>query len=167
VTRSRFAPERLRGFTLLELLVVVVIIGVMVGLAGAQLMRSPSEAVRDESERLALLLQAAREEAILQGRVFAFGAGRESYRFLRLERDGKLKVATDDDLLRPRKLAPGVSIESLQIEGVAAEDGSQPPGVVLLPSGELPAFRILLAGWGARWSVIGAPDGTIRVQAGS
>ena len=65
--RSRLGPCRVRGFTLLELLVVVVIIGVMVGLAGVQLMRGPGEAVRDESERLALLLQAARDEAILQG----------------------------------------------------------------------------------------------------
>jgi general secretion pathway protein H len=167
VIRPRFAPGRARGFTLLEILVVVVIIGVIVGLAGAQLMRSPGEIVRDESERLALLLQAAREEAILQGRVFAFGVGRDSYRFLRLERDGKLKIAKDDELLRPRQLARGVTIESLQIEGVTAEDGSQPQGVILQPSGDLPAFRILLAGSGARWTVVGNPDGTIRAQAGS
>jgi general secretion pathway protein H len=156
-----------RGFTLMELLVVVLIIGIIVALAGVQLIRSPGEAVRDESERLALLLQAAREEAIMQGRVFAFGAGRESYRFLRLERDGKLKITKDDEILRPRQLAPGVSIESLQIEGAAAGDAAQPQGVVLLPSGELPAFRIVLAGGGARWMVVGNPDGTIRTQAGT
>jgi general secretion pathway protein H len=165
--RSHSAPGGGRGFTLIELLVVILIIGIIVALAGVQLMRSPGEAVRDESERLALLLKTAREEAIMQGRVFAFGAGRESYRFLRLERDGKLKITKDDEILRPRQLAPGVSIESLQLEGAVAGDGTQPQGVVLLPSGELPAFRILLAGGGARWSVVGMPDGTIRAEAGS
>jgi len=160
------APERPRGFTLVELLVVVVIMVVIVALAGVQLMRSPGEAVRDESERLALLLQAARDEAILQGRVFAFGAGRDSYRFLRLEQDGKLKITGGDELLRPRQLAPGVAIESLQVEG-ATDEGPQRQGVVFQPSGDLPAFRISIAGGGSRWTVVGAPDGTIRAQAGS
>jgi general secretion pathway protein H len=167
VIRPHSAPGRSRGFTLLELLIVVLIIGIIVALAGVQLMRSPGEAVRDESEQLALLLQAAREEAIMQGRVFAFGAGRDSYRFLRLERDGKLKITKDDEILRPRQLSRGVAIESLQIEGVAPQDGTQPQGLVLLPSGDLPAFRIFLAGGGARWSVVGNPDGTIRAEAGS
>jgi len=156
-----------RGFTLIELLVVITIIAIIVALAGVRLMRSPGEAVRDESERLALLLQAARDEAVLQGRVFAFGAGRESYRFLRLERDGRLKITKDDEILRPRQLPPGVAIESLQVEGAAPADASQPQGVVLLPSGELPSFRIVLAGGGARWRVVGSPDGSIRTEAGS
>jgi len=155
-----------RGFTLIELLVVIVIIGVMVALAGAQLMRSPGETVRDESEHLALLLQAAHDEAILQGRVFTFGVARDGYTFMRLDRDGKLKVTKDDTVLRPRQLPPGVVIEGLKIEGTENDD-AQPKGVVFQPSGELPAFRIVLAGGGARWSVVGSPDGSIRTQAGS
>jgi general secretion pathway protein H len=150
------------GFTLIEILVVVVIIAVIVSLAGVQLIRGPGDLVREESEQLALLLRAAREEAILQGRVFAFGAGRESYRFLRLERNGRLKAAAGDDLFRPRRMPPGIVIEALQIEGAGetAQDG-----VVFLPSGELPAFRIVLKSGGVRWSVVGAPDGTIRSHA--
>jgi hypothetical protein len=135
-----------------------------VGLAGAQLMRGPGDVVREESEHLALLLRAAREEAILQGRVFAFGAGRESYRFLRLERNGRLKVTSGDELLRPQRLAAGIVIEVFQVEGAAE---TTQDGVVFLPSGELPAFRIVLKSGGARWSVVGAPDGTIRAQAAS
>jgi len=160
--RVRAAPGQLRGFTLIELLVVVAIIVVIVGLAGAQLMRGPGDVVREESEHLALLLRAARQEAILQGRVFAFGAGRESYRFLRLERNGRLKVTSGDELLRPQRLAAGIVFDAFQVQGAAetAQDG-----VVFLPSGELPAFRIVLKSGGARWSVVGAPDGTIRAQA--
>jgi len=160
--RVRAAPGQLRGFTLIELLVVVAIIVVIVGLAGAQLTRGPADIVREESEHLALLLRAARQEAILQGRVFAFGAGRESYRFLRVERNGRLKVTSGDELLRPQRLAAGIVIEAFQVEGAAetAQDG-----VVFLPSGELPAFRIVLKSGGARWSIVGAPDGTIRAQA--
>ncbi len=158
------ATQRARGFTLIELLVVVAIIVVIVGLAGAQLMRGPGDVVREESEHLARLLRAAREEAILQGRVFAFGAGRESYRFLRLERNGRLKVTSGDELLHPQRLAAGIVIEVFQVEGAAE---TTQDGVVFLPSGELPAFRIVLKSGGARWSVVGAPDGTIRAQAAS
>src|SRR5260221_11001144 len=102
--RVRAAPGQLRGFTLIELLVVVAIIVVIVGLAGAQLVRGPADIVREESEHLALLLRAARQEAILQGRVFAFGAGREPYRFLRLERNARPKVTGGAARFRPHRL---------------------------------------------------------------
>ena len=161
--RVRRERARARGFTLLELLVVTVIVAVMVALAGAQLARGTGDLVRDDSERLAVMLQAARQEAILQGRVFAFGAARDSYRFLRLDRDGKLKLA-NDELLRPQRLSIGVAIEELKLEG--AGDATQ-EGLVFLPSGELPAFHIVLAGGGTRWSIVGAPDGTIRARLGS
>jgi general secretion pathway protein H len=155
---------RARGFTLIEVLVVVMIIVVIVGLVGVRLARGPEDIVREESERLALVLSAAREEAILQGRVYAFGAARESYRFMRLEKDGRLKPTSADELLRPKRLPQGIAIELLKIEGVGEETLD---GLVFLPSGELPAFRVVLAGGGVRWSVVGETDGTIRAQAGS
>jgi general secretion pathway protein H len=156
--------RRSRGFTLIEVLVVVAIIVIVVGLVGVQLIRGPADLVKEESEHLALLLRSAREEAILQGRVFAFSAERDSYRFLRLERNGKLKPTQGDDVLRPQRLPPGIVIEALQIEG--AGDSAR-DGVVFLPSGELPAFRIVIGAGGARWNIVGAPDGSIRAQAGS
>jgi hypothetical protein len=49
-------------------------------------------------------------------------------------------------------------------QGEGAGEPAQ-DGVVFLPSGELPVFRIVLKSGGARWSVVGAPDGAIRAQA--
>jgi len=161
---ARAVGRRSRGFTLIEILVVVAIIVVIVGLAGVQLMRSPADTVREESEHLALLLRAVREEAILQGRVFAFGAGRETYRFLRLEANGRLKPTTDDDVFRPQRLPPGVTISSLKVEGVGDSDQE---GLVFLPSGELPAFRVVLDGGGVSWSIVGTPDGSIIAKESS
>lgn len=160
------APARgsTAGFTLIEVMVVVLIVVIVVGLLGVQLMRGPEDQVREESEHLALLLRAAREEAILQGRVFAFSGERDSYRFLRLERDGRLKATRDDELLRSQRLPPGIVIEAMQIEG--AGDSAR-DGLVFVPSGELPAFHLVLAGGGARWSVSGTPDGAILAKAGS
>lgn len=160
--RVRAAGGRSRGFTLIEVLVVVAIIVVIVGLAGVQLVRGPADIVREESEHLALLLRAVREEAILQGRVYAFGAGRESYRFLRLEPDGRLKPTADDEVFKPQRLPPGITISSLKAEGAGDSDQE---GLVFLPSGELAAFRIVVAGGGVSWSIVGAPDGIISAKA--
>jgi len=162
IDRARTAGVRARGFTLIEVLVVVAIIVVIVGLAGVRLLRGPADSVREESEHLALLLRALREEAILQGRVYAFGAGRETYRFLRLEPNGRLKPTVDDEVFRPQRLPPGVTISSLKVEGVGDSDQE---GLVFLPSGELPAFRVVLAGGGVSWSIVGAPDGSIVAKA--
>lgn len=159
--QRRHASEA--GFTLIEVLVVVLIIGVMIGVAGVNLARGPEDRAREESEHLAMLLRAAREEAILQGRVYAFAADAGGYRFLRLETDGRLKPLADD-VLRPHELPAGVAMAALSIDGA---DGAARDGLVFVPSGELPQFRFVLAGGRVRWSVVGAPDGSIRTQAGS
>ena len=143
---------RRRGFTLIEVVVVTLIVGIMAAMAGMQLARGPADALRAESERLAGLLRAAREESILQGRVLAFVPDGDAYRFLRLEADGRLKPLGGDQLLRPGQLAPGTALSG--------------ESVLFLPSGELDAFRLVLALGSARWSIVGGEDGAIRAEAG-
>ncbi|WP_317202620.1 type II secretion system minor pseudopilin GspH [Janthinobacterium sp.] len=92
---------RTRGFTLIELLVVMVIIGITLGLVSFNAMPSHQQALRKEAERIALLLQLARDEAIVRNRQVAFEADSERYRFL-VRNDKQWQPVDDDDLLRER-----------------------------------------------------------------
>jgi general secretion pathway protein H len=106
--RRRLAiSARPHGFTLLELLVVIVIAGLTLGLVAFNAMPSAQQALQSEAQRMALLLQMARDEAIVRNRPIAFEADAEHYRFL-VRDDNRWQPLTQDDLLRERafKRAP-------------------------------------------------------------
>ena len=102
--RALGAPARRpasAGFTLVELLVVMVIIGITLGLASLNAIPSPRQNLQQEAQRLALLLQLARDEAIVRNRQVAFEANGERYRFV-VRNDTGWEPVTRDDLLRER-----------------------------------------------------------------
>jgi len=89
------------GFTLVEILVVMVIIGITLGMASLNAIPSPRQDLENEAKRLTLLLQLARDEAIVRNKQVAFEATPERYRFLVRNETGWTPV-TEDDLLRER-----------------------------------------------------------------
>ena len=99
---SRFRPARARGFTLLELLVVIVLAGIIMGMVSFNAMPSEHQLLQNEAQRIALLLQLARDEAIVRNRPIAFEADSEGYHFL-VREDEQWQPITDDDLLRERE----------------------------------------------------------------
>jgi general secretion pathway protein H len=72
------------GFTLLELLVVLVIAAIMTAMISMSVASSPGRDLRFEAERLTQLLALAREEAQVRGKAIRFETTVESYRFLSL-----------------------------------------------------------------------------------
>jgi general secretion pathway protein H len=95
----RLAP----GFTLLELLVVVTIIGITLGVVSFNAMPSSRKALQNDAQRIALLLQLARDEAIVRDRPVAFEADADHYRFLVRDDDGTWEPIAGDDLMRERE----------------------------------------------------------------
>lgn len=100
------AQRKLSGFTLVELLVVMVIIGITLGLATLNAIPSPRQDLQKEAQRIALLLQLARDEAIVRNRLVSFEADGSQYHFLVRNENG-WSLITNDDLLRERSFAHG------------------------------------------------------------
>ncbi|MGZ3239084.1 MAG: GspH/FimT family pseudopilin, partial [Burkholderiaceae bacterium] len=97
------------GFTLLELLVVIVIAGIMLGMVSFNAIPGDRQMLQNEAQRVALLLQLARDEAIVRNRQVAFEADSERYRFL-VREDNGWKPITDDDLLREREFKHAIAL---------------------------------------------------------
>ncbi len=150
------------GFTLIEIAVVMLIIVIILGIVGVNLEPNPEIAVRDEANRMALLLQDAQQESILQGKILAVTFEPRAYHFLVLDDNGEFKPLSDDEILHSRTLSQDIIVSSVDIDGMPE---GQTPRLMLLPSGELPAFTITLARGEHRWQILGKLTGEITARA--
>lgn len=90
-----------RGFTLLEMLVVLVIAGLLISLAALSISRNPRTELAEEAQRLALLLESAANEAQVRAQSIAWEPVSGGYRFLiQVEKDWRV---LRDDLFAPRQ----------------------------------------------------------------
>lgn len=130
------------GFTLLEVLVVVLIIGIVLTFAVLAIGGDRrAEELERESRQFAELLRLGGEQAVLRGEEWAVQIEPEKYRFLVYDKDA-WQVLEDDELFRPRELAGDTRLE-LVIEGraVELETREEPkPTLIIMSSGEVSPF---------------------------
>ena len=141
----------MRGFSLLELLVVFTIIGIVLAMATLSVNLAGDDQELEKSARRAeALMTMAAEEALLQGRDFGVLFEERRYQFLAFDYDrGQWVVYAGDDMFRPRDLAEGHYFE-LDVEGQVVLLESEPtepedgfvPQVPLLSSGDLVPFEL-------------------------
>jgi len=156
-----------RGFTLIEVLVVLMIMGLFVGLVSAIVRPDDRGLLRVEAERLAQLLDLAGAESRLAGKSIAWTAEGPGYRFWRMTGDSEASAdwseIRDSDLLRARALPPGITISGLEVENMRA-DG--PMRLEFAPYGEVLSFTIEMSLGEARYAVAASPVGELRVVPG-
>ena len=148
-----------RGFTLIEILVVLVVIGISIALVGVNLHRDPNHELREQSQRLALLLQAARSEAITSGKSLAWIAQPPNYGFYTRGDDRKWTVAMTDEPFGPGVFPGQISLADVQINRARVPVDT---ALVFSASGLNPSFRLELDYAGARMLVLGDAGGSIR-----
>lgn len=149
-----------RGFTLIEVLVVLVIIGITVALIQPNLAANPNAALRGDAERLAASIEAAQDEAITANRVLAWSIEDGQLRFWQRSPDAREWQPLADPMFGPRPLA--ASLAELRIGNARAEQTSK---VVLAPDGVQPAFEVKLELAGQQAKVASDVLGQISVTA--
>lgn len=148
-----------RGFTLIEMLVVLLIMGLLVGLVSASAQPDDRALLRLEADRLAQLLDLAATESRITGKPIAWTATGPTYRFWQFSEDlGWMTIA--DEVLRPRTLPSGMAIAAMRVENGRS---TGPMRVEFSPYGAAASFRIDMSLGNVHSTVASSPIGDVRV----
>jgi general secretion pathway protein H len=160
MTHRGAATRRAPGFTLIEVLVVLLIMGLMVGMVSTIVRPDDRGLVCVEAERLAQLLDLAAVEARLTGQPVAWTPDAQGYRFWRLTDDTRWAELRDSDALRPRTLPQGMRVAAMQVENVPVTGDMR---LEFTPHGRVFSFTIEMTLGAARCAVAASPLGEVRV----
>ena len=117
--------RRPRGFTLLELLVVMVLAGILLMIVTVSVTPDPRQQLAREGQRVGQLMALAADEARIRQQTIVWEADLNGYRFVS-EVGGERQLLTGDDMLRERTWD-----RTLTRLALVDAQGGQPSQVVL------------------------------------
>ena len=140
--------KKSQGFTLIEVLLVVLLIGIVSGIV--LLAASPNDSSRliaSETNRLAEAISLAADEAVSENQQLGLMLDEKSYRFLSFDDQTRQWLPSDNPVFSPYELPPNISLHILKDDAsktlaLTTQDSKKQdkeslmPQVVLLSSGE-------------------------------
>lgn len=170
------------GFTLLELLLVMTIIGILAGTVTLAMSDAGArQRVQTEAERVALAIELARTEALTRNEIWGLSVSPAGYAFHTYDPDAGTWQVLDETPFGPRRAEDGLRFAvraELGQPRQADEDGegtrsflasedddaAEFPSIAILPGGEITPFEVVVtSGDLPPW--IARSDGIARVLA--
>ena len=161
--------HRVAAFTLVEILVVLVVLGIAAGFLVANLASDDRRAIEHEAVRLSGALEHAVAAAQWSGDTLGISADGHAYRFWRRDAATQWQVIAGDDVLAPRALPDGMQVRPATYAGAAVSPDAILP---FRPSGRNEPFSVLISIRDWKAIVTGDPLNRVafslqRVDAGS
>lgn len=149
------------GFTLIEVMVVLVVMGVLATGIGVSLAALQGRDVERAIDRLRLVLEAASERAAVRGQPIAVEFLGDGYRFSVFDTDGRWRPLNDPPVFTEKLLPEGVVRRRLSIEG---EDRNAEPRLVF--GSASPEFRLSFDTASGPVELVGRATGVVeRIRA--
>jgi len=148
------------GFTLLEMLVVLVLASIMLSMVAINLFPDEQRALHDEGERVAYLLEQAGKTARIGGQPLAWSTSGREHRFWKKNKQGEWRRVEQDDLLHPRTLPSDMRVTLVSIAERPAEKVDM---VALSPELGAPEFELRLSSANQSLRLLGDGLGNVRV----
>ncbi len=131
------------GFTLIEVIVVIAIIGFVLTIATISIGDPQVKRMKQTSERFTALIQLAKEQAIFNSQEYALSVWDSGYAFYTLDQSGWVLV-TDDRIFRDRTLPDGIE-HKLYLDGVLvilSNEDKKKPQIFITSDGEVSPFQL-------------------------
>ena len=139
--------HRYTAFTMIELLVVMLIIGILINFIAVNINRNtPLEELKTEADRFISLARLASEEALIRSELIGISISNDSYHFL--YRGEKEWFPIDDNVFRERTLPKNINIEvnTDKMNGNSMQDTQQDlPNIIFFASGEMTPFELIFS----------------------
>ena len=151
--------RRREGFTLIELMVVIVLAGILISLVTINITPDPRQQLQREAQRVGQLMALAADEARIRQQPIVWEADLRGYRFV-TESGGERRLLTGDDLLRER------AWETPLTRLAVLDNGGPQPAQVLLGPGAPPVRVAVAREWiQPRWQLeLTNEDGSVRID---
>lgn len=158
--RARSATRQ-QGFTLIEVMVVVVIIAVLSSMVVLATMPDEGARAEREARRLASLLELSLAEARASGRTIAWSPEGGGYSFWQPSDDGEWARFPDTSIYRQRAFGGSTEFRQVLVDARELAPGDR---VILSPYGSRGLIEATIAGGNARFLLRGGVVGRISLQ---